>query len=92
MEYPYITFLKAELSQKGRVTCTISVSPGARETALHDVLENNTLKIRISKPADKGKANKELIRFLGKFFHVPQVNIDIVKGEFSHLKVVQMKY
>ena len=90
MDYPYIISLKEELSQKGVIVFSVSVHPGARNTDIQNVFENNVVKINIAKPPDQGKANKELVRFLAELFSVPQVYVDIVKGELSRSKVIRI--
>lgn len=50
--------------------------------------ENDKLKIRIKKPAEKNKANKELIAFLAKVFKTAKSNVQIIAGEkSSHKKI-----
>jgi uncharacterized protein len=48
--------------------------------------ENDKLKIRIQKPAEKNKANKELVVFLAKIFKVAKSNVQIISGEKSSHK------
>ncbi len=50
--------------------------------------ENNILKINIKEKAEKGKANKELINFLKKYF---KKNIEIVKGTNSKKKIIKLE-
>lgn len=52
--------------------------------------QNNTLKIKINASAEKGKANKELINFLAKKWHIPKSSIIIRKGEKSRTKILQI--
>ncbi|MBN2015285.1 YggU family protein [Candidatus Dojkabacteria bacterium] len=42
--------------------------------------QENTLKIKIRAPAQKGKANKELINFLSKELDIHKSNIRIMRG------------
>jgi uncharacterized protein len=46
------------------------------------------IKIRIASPPEKGKANKELIKFISEKLEIPKKNIKIISGEKSHLKVL----
>jgi len=50
--------------------------------------ENETLKIRLHAVAEKGEANRELIRFLSKTLKIPQRNILLVQGETARLKKI----
>jgi len=51
----------------------------------------DTLKIRIKATPEKGKANKELIRFIAKSLHVAQSKISIISGHSSRLKKLQIE-
>lgn len=50
--------------------------------------EGDFLKIKITAPPAKGKANKELIKFLARHFKIAQSAISIIKGEKSRNKVI----
>ncbi|NGX41112.1 MAG: hypothetical protein KR126chlam4_00948 [Candidatus Anoxychlamydiales bacterium] len=52
--------------------------------------EEDTLKIRIKASPEKGKANKELIRFIAKSLSIAQNRISIVSGHTSRLKKLQI--
>jgi len=52
--------------------------------------EGDTLKIRIAAVPDKGKANKELIRFLAKKLKIAKSQISLLKGEKSRHKKLQI--
>lgn len=48
--------------------------------------ENEELKIRLSSPPEKGKANNELIAFLAKTLKLPKSHIKLISGEKSRHK------
>ena len=48
------------------------------------------IKIRIASPPQKGKANRELIKFIAEKLEIPKKNIKIISGEKSHLKVLEI--
>ena len=50
----------------------------------------NFLKIKLKSAPEKGKANTELIKFLTKHFKTPKSNINIIKGETSRNKIVEI--
>ena len=87
---PIIEDFRAALASQGEITLTVHVIPRAKTTTIKDVFENGVIKISISKPADKGKANAELIYFLAHLFDVPQVAVDIVRGHTSRLKTLRI--
>lgn len=65
----------------------LKVHPGARRNLIVSVTPE-LVDIRVAAPADKGKANAELVCFLAEALDVPKHVISIVRGEFSHDKLV----
>lgn len=53
-------------------------------------VRNGELAVRVQAPAVKGRANKELVRFLSKTLAVPRSEIRIVFGEASRHKVLRL--
>ncbi|NGX43974.1 MAG: hypothetical protein K1060chlam3_00132 [Candidatus Anoxychlamydiales bacterium] len=51
----------------------------------------DTLKIRIKASPEKGKANKELIRFIAKSLSIAQSRVSIISGNTSRLKKLQIE-
>lgn len=49
------------------------------------------LKIDIAAVPEEGKANAELVRFLAEEFHVPKSHVEILRGQTSKTKVVQLR-
>jgi len=68
----------------------IKVLPKSPKTELIDTLADGTLKIRVAAPPEKGKANKELIHFLGKHYNVPKNAISILSGKTDALKLIKI--
>ena len=58
-------------------------------SALSEIVEE--IKIRVKAPAEKGKANKELISFLSKTFKVPRSSISIVNGLTDPYKLIKIQ-
>ncbi len=52
--------------------------------------EMGALKLRIAAPAVEGKANKELLRFLGEVFEIAPSTIELEKGLASKKKRVRL--
>jgi uncharacterized protein (TIGR00251 family) len=67
----------------------LKVSPGS---AVNKIMDWNAgiLKVRIKAPPEKGKANKELIRFLAKLLGIAPANLELVSGEASRNKRVRI--
>jgi uncharacterized protein (TIGR00251 family) len=69
---------------------TIRVTPRSRRTEVAGVMENGTLKVRITEPPVEGKANAALIRYLAKLFKVRKSRIEIVAGHKGLDKIVSI--
>ena len=71
------------------VVFAVKVVPGGSRTAIAGVLDG-MVKIKLSAPAEKGKANQSLIEFLAKRLGVKKKAVSIVSGHRSPLKKVQI--
>jgi uncharacterized protein (TIGR00251 family) len=69
---------------------TIRVTPRARKTEIGGVLDDGTLRIRVSAPPVEGKANKALIKFLSEVLGVRKNKIEIVAGERGLDKIISV--
>lgn len=54
--------------------------------------EKDSLKAYLTKPQEKGLANKQLIELLAAHLKVKKYQIKIIKGEKSQNKVVEIDY
>jgi len=52
--------------------------------------QNEDLKVYLSEPPEKGKANKALIRILAEYFNVSKSRVVIKKGTKSRDKVIEI--
>ena len=68
----------------------IKVVPGARQSNLAGWL-GDELKIRISAPPEKGKANSALIELLASKLGLPISKLKIVQGQMSQRKTVEIE-
>jgi len=68
----------------------IKVLPKSPKNEIIETLADGTLKIRVAAPPEKGKANKELIRFLSKQHNVPKDAISILSGKSDALKLIKI--
>ena len=73
----------------------IKVTPGSNKNEvtgiLNDPQRGKIYKIKIKAPAEKGKANKELITFLSQKLSLPKDNIQIISGAAEQLKLLRFK-
>ncbi len=68
----------------------VKVSPRSRKNEITGILENGTVKIRLTAPPVEGKANEALIRFLADLLDVPPTRIEIVAGASGRDKLVSI--
>jgi len=81
--------LNIETNKYG-VIFTAKIVPGSSKTAISGILDG-MLKVKVSAPPEKGKANQCLIDFLAKQFDVKKKNISIINGETNPVKVIQVE-
>jgi uncharacterized protein len=75
--------------RKDSLLLNVYIQPGASKDGYAGIY-NNCIKLRIKAPPVDGKANKELLRFLGKTFGVPQSSVRLVQGEGSRHKKIEI--
>lgn len=68
----------------------IRVTPRARRNEIVEILDDQTIKIRLTAPPIEGKANEALIEFLAKVLGIPESRIDIVAGQTGRDKLVSI--
>lgn len=68
---------------------TIKIQPNAKKNEIIET-KNDFLKIKIKAIPEHGKANQELIKFLSKYFKVPKSNIEIIKGQNTRNKIIEI--
>jgi uncharacterized protein len=69
---------------------TVKVTPNAGRNEITGFKEG-TLHVKIGAPPDKGKANKELIDFLADTLGIRKSAIQILRGQASRNKVVEIE-
>lgn len=89
---------KKELESRKEIYLRIKVFPGSNKTEIKEVKVDNidsrdieTFVVKIKSPAEKNKANQELIKFLAKNFIVLENNISIISGLGDRIKLVKIK-
>lgn len=66
---------------------SVRVQPGATRSGIVGAL-GDALKVRVAAPADDGKANAELVRFLAEALGVPSRDVAIARGHHSRTKSI----
>lgn len=75
-------------TQQG-IRLTVHVIPNAKQTLV--ALEpDGSLTIRVRAPPAKGKANREVLKFLSKKLGTPSSKIQILAGVRSNLKTIEI--
>ena len=67
---------------------TVRVSPRSGKNQITGILEDGTVKIRLTASPVDGKANKTLIEFLSKVLVCDRKDIEIVAGETGRDKLI----
>ncbi|MFA4833471.1 MAG: DUF167 domain-containing protein [Patescibacteria group bacterium] len=81
---------KKKLEKDGALYLKIKARPGAAGTEVKEIMADKTVKINIAAPADKGKANRELVKFLAEEFGVKTGDVKIIKGEKEKIKIIKI--
>jgi len=76
--------------QNGKTGAAIAVRiiPRAHKNEVVEVLQDGTIKIRLTSPPIDGRANEALIEFLAELLDISRSRIEIVAGEKGRNKLV----
>ncbi len=80
---------KDELKENKTIYLQIKVKAASAKNEFVELLNDteNTIKIRIKAIADKGKANTEIMKFIGKFFNG---TCEIISGQTHSVKLLKI--
>lgn len=67
----------------------LSVKPAARENKIEKI-DEDSYKVWVKEPAEKGKSNRAIIKNLAEYFKVPSGRVRIVAGHTSRSKIVEI--
>jgi uncharacterized protein (TIGR00251 family) len=82
---------KKQLADTGELYLTVRARPGAAKTQIKSLMDDESFKIDIAAPPEKGKANEELIKFLAKEFNLNKSEVVILSGKADKLKLLKLK-
>jgi hypothetical protein len=68
----------------------IRVTPRAKKNEVSEILDDGTIKIRITAPPVEGKANKALIEFLAEVLDISSSDIEIIAGDTGRDKLISV--
>ena len=66
----------------------LRVIPQAKTARI--IQEADTLKVYLNQPAIEGRANKQLIELLAKYYHTKKYQVKIIKGQKQRDKIVEI--
>jgi uncharacterized protein len=87
---PMVDHLRKRLMSEGHIDVMVRVRPHASKTELTNVLEDGSLKIAVAAPAEEGRGNTMLVKFLASLFDVPVSSVTILSGKTARLKLVRI--
>jgi uncharacterized protein (TIGR00251 family) len=68
----------------------VRVTPRARKNEIVEVLNDGTVKIRLTAPPVNGKANEALLKFLAEVLEVPVSRLEVVAGATGRDKLISV--
>jgi len=84
---------KKSFNASGEIYLTIKAHPGMPKTVVKEIMkdeESEIIKIDVAAPAEKNKANEELIKFLAREFATDKSKVKIISGAGDRLKLVKI--
>jgi hypothetical protein len=69
---------------------TVKVTPHAKQTEVAGILDDGTIKIHVTAPAEDGRANEALVAFLAETLGIAAGQIDIVAGLSAERKLISL--
>lgn len=67
----------------------VRVTPRAKRRSV-EAAQDGTLRVRVTEPAEGGRANAAAIELLAEHFKVPRHAVSILRGEKSRQKLVEI--
>ncbi len=68
----------------------IKIIPRSSRSEFVEIMEDGTIKIRLSAPPVEGKANKALVEFLSRMLVVKREDISILSGQTNRTKMISV--
>jgi len=73
---------------KSGAAISVRVTTRSPRTELAGIMEDGTIKVKLTSSPIDGKANEELVKFLASVMHIPKTNVEIISGQTSKNKLV----
>ena len=68
----------------------VRVIPRARQEAI-EKMSNGTLRVKVTEPAEGGRANAAVIEALDEHFNVPKRCVTILRGQTGRQKLIEIR-
>lgn len=68
----------------------IKLIPRASRNEIVGIMDDGTIKIKITAPPVEGQANQAVIKYLAEMLKISTVNIEIISGKTSHNKLISI--
>lgn len=75
---------------KAGAAIAVRVTPRASRNEITQILEDGTIKIRITAPPVEGKANEALLRYLAEVLDISPSSLEIVAGQSGRDKWISI--
>jgi len=75
---------------KGGAALAVRVTPRSSANEISEILNNGTVRVRLSASGDDREINQALIQFFGDVLQIPTSRIDIVAGVIGHDKLISI--
>ena len=79
--------LKNHLASNSPTYLRVKVIPKSTKTEIVEILDDETIKIRLNAAPEKGKANARVIELLSKHLNIPRYKIYLKSGHTSRDKI-----
>ena len=73
---------------KGGAAISVRVTPRSSKNEITEVLDDGTIKVKITAPPVDGKANQVLLEFLGKVLGIKANQLEVVAGQTGRDKLI----
>ena len=82
--------LRTALARDGFIEITLKVIPKSSRDEIAGVLEDGTVRVKVTAAPEKGKANTAVCALLADAFDVSRSAVEILRGEASPTKRVRI--
>lgn len=73
---------------KGGAAISVRVTPRSSKNEISEIMDNGTIKVKITAAPVDGKANQALLEFLGKVLGIRASQLEVVAGQTGRDKLI----